>query len=370
MKKIRVLYIAPQPALYIVNYFNLLGKSVDLTVVFEESSSYLDVMMGIDYTTNNFVVFFLNGIKIKSYGVLSINIIKHISKDFDYIFVTNPLTPSGIISILFMKLKKINYIIESEGGFPGSGRGFKELFKRFILSNAYFYFSGNGIGDKYLTLYGAGTDRIIRYPFSSIFDSDVLDEIISNSQKEKCRVEHNLKGKRTAVGIGRLIESKNWEWLIDQWYAVNPEYHLYIIGEGPLKNKLNTKIISLKLTNVHLISYISHKSLLNYITQFDLLVHPTLSDVWGLTINEGMARGLPIVSTPYCLAALEMVEEGINGFISEPNDIFMKIVKQLLHSDSLKIKISRSNINKIKLFTINQMVEVHLEFINKNQCNN
>lgn len=345
-----------------VNYLNHLGLFVDLHVVFEQKNSELQKTRWNNFDFGNFTGHVLNGIPISKYGALSIRIITFIKRDFDFIFVTNPLTPSGIISILYMKLKKYDYVIESEGGFPGSGKGVKEIVKKIIFSKAHYYFSGNGTGDEYLQLYGSEKNKIHRYPFSSVFESDIIEDLLSKEQKKIYRIQNNIEGERAAVGIGRLVESKNWEWLIDAWTSMKPEHHLYIIGEGPLKETLTKKIVSLEIKNVHITDYINHKDLLNLMTYFDLLVHPTLSDVWGLTINEGMARGLPIVSTPKCLAALEMIDEGLNGFLSNPNESFINKVNLILSDDDLSNKISNNNKEKIRKYTIEQMVKSHLEF--------
>lgn len=372
MKKIKVLYLTNLPSPYMISYFNLLGQSVDLTVVFEQKSSNLQRTRWNNFEFNHFTGYLLNGMSLKKYGALSINIIKYININYDFIFVTNPLTPSGIISIIYMKIRKINYIIESEGGFPGSGKGVKELFKKFVLSKAYYYFSGNDTGDDYFFLYGATKNKIIRYPFSSVYESNIIKNLISSDQKKVNRLEHNLQGERTAVGIGRLVKSKNWEWLINEWKSIKSQYHLYIIGEGPLKDHLINIITSSETKNIHLLDYIEHKKLLEFIDYFDILVHPTLSDVWGLTINEGMARGLPVVSSPNCLASLEMIEDGLNGFICETNSSFLKRVEYLLDNNNrLSNTISNNNINKVKYYTINQMVKVHTLFMqdHKNSIN-
>jgi glycosyltransferase involved in cell wall biosynthesis len=50
-------------------------------------------------------------------------------------------------------------------------------------------------------------------------------------------------------------------------------------------------------------------------------IHPALSEPWGLVINEAMASGLPIISSRNVGAAKELVQEGVNGFTFDPEDI-------------------------------------------------
>jgi glycosyltransferase involved in cell wall biosynthesis len=50
-------------------------------------------------------------------------------------------------------------------------------------------------------------------------------------------------------------------------------------------------------------------------------IHPAVSEPWGLVINEAMASGLPILSSGNVGAAEELVQEGVNGFSFDPDDV-------------------------------------------------
>jgi glycosyltransferase involved in cell wall biosynthesis len=50
-------------------------------------------------------------------------------------------------------------------------------------------------------------------------------------------------------------------------------------------------------------------------------IHPALAEPWGLVINEAMASGLPVISSRNVGAAEELVREGVNGFLFDPEDV-------------------------------------------------
>lgn len=52
-----------------------------------------------------------------------------------------------------------------------------------------------------------------------------------------------------------------------------------------------------------------------------VFIHPALSEPWGLVINEAMASGLPILSSGNVGAAEELVQEGVNGYLFDPEDV-------------------------------------------------
>lgn len=50
-----------------------------------------------------------------------------------------------------------------------------------------------------------------------------------------------------------------------------------------------------------------------------VFLFPTLSDPWGVAVNEACAAGLPVILTPEAGAAGELVRDGENGFVCDLN---------------------------------------------------
>ena len=46
----------------------------------------------------------------------------------------------------------------------------------------------------------------------------------------------------------------------------------------------------------------------------DIFVLPSISEPWGMVLNEAAAAGLPLIATDACGAAWELIEDGANGF--------------------------------------------------------
>jgi glycosyltransferase involved in cell wall biosynthesis len=46
-------------------------------------------------------------------------------------------------------------------------------------------------------------------------------------------------------------------------------------------------------------------------------VLPSLSEPWGLVVNEAMASGLPVIVSSRCGCVDDLVDDGSNGFIVE-----------------------------------------------------
>lgn len=112
--------------------------------------------------------------------------------------------------------------------------------------------------------------------------------------------------------------------------------------------------------------FVSSEDLVSVYDQADILVFPSLSDVWGLVVNEAMARGLVILSSNQVVSSLELIQESINSFIFEPTHESLIIALEKLNNDrDLIAKISQENTIKIKNHTLESMVQAHIDFISQ-----
>jgi glycosyltransferase involved in cell wall biosynthesis len=103
------------------------------------------------------------------------------------------------------------------------------------------------------------------------------------------------------------------------------------------------------------------EELAQYYKAADLLVLPTWSDVWGLVVNEAMAYGLPVVTTDRCVAGVELVENGVNGYIVpvRDGDALAAAINRVLSEDYRAM--GRASLEKIRPYTIENMAKAHVD---------
>jgi len=360
-----VLYLSNIPSPYMVNYLNELGKLCDLTVVFEKKSSSERGGRWNNYIFKSFKGVILNGISTGVDSSLSLGVLKYINNHKkSVIFVTNPSTPTGILAILYMKFRRIPFILESEGGFAKNGKSLKEWFKKYLMRKAEYYFSTNKIGDEYFLKYGATEDKLIKYPFTSLFKKDLRTSRTIEEQIA-LRIKYGIKGSKTAVAVGRFIKLKNFEWLIREWARLDKDFYLYLIGEGEEKNNYIRTIRSKNLSNIVILDFMESNELLEILGSFDLLIHPTLSDVWGLVVNEALSQGVPVITTPMCIAGNELIKDNYNGFVMKPDENMINRISCLLRDSHKLQEMSKNSIESIKLYTFEQMANIHIDEILK-----
>ena len=54
------------------------------------------------------------------------------------------------------------------------------------------------------------------------------------------------------------------------------------------------------------------------VTSADVLVVPSVFEPWGLVVHEGLAYGLPVITTDQVGAAEDLIEPGVNGYVVAP----------------------------------------------------
>lgn len=122
----------------------------------------------------------------------------------------------------------------------------------------------------------------------------------------------NERNNNQILWIGRFTPGKGVEYLISAFDILvkkDPDFKLYMIGNGPLKENIEQKIRDLNLSkNVIIKEFVPNSELPKIYQSSDVFVLPSLNEGVPRTILEAMACGTPIVCTE--LPQLVNVVEG------------------------------------------------------------
>lgn len=359
----KVLFLTNIPSPYMVDFLNEFGKLCELTVIFERENSGVRDASWNKWKADNFTGIILKGIPVKVNEDLDDQafcpqIVKYINKSYDRIIVANPCTPTGIIAILYMKLRKISYGIQSEGGFPKDGKGMKEALKKSIMGKATFYLSTADMGDRYFITYGADASRIFRYPFASLYEREVLDSPVSLEEKKLIREELCIPYEKVLLSIGRYIPVKGFDVLMEAFQGMDDSVGMYIIGGKPTDEYLGLKE-RYGLKHLHFVDFLDKSEIKKYYMASDIYLFNSRGDTWGLVINEAMAFGLPIVSSDQCYAALALIEDDRNGYIVPVDNVkeFKEKIIYLMKHLEVCEKMQKNNLEKAKEYTMEEMAK-------------
>lgn len=361
----KILFLTNLPSPYKVDFFNQLGKLCDLTVIFERNTATnRDVNWRNNQQDLYFHQIYLNSVNVGEESSFSLGQIKHIKKNkYDAIIISGYSSPTAMLTILYLHLHKIPFIMSCDGGMISSENKLKYFIKKFFISKASLWLSTGSITTEYLKHYGAMGSKIRVYPFTSIKEDDITKDTCNKSYY-KTRL--GISEEKMVLSVGQFIYRKGFDILLKACSQLDKSIGIYIVGGDPTEEYISLKQ-NLGLENVHFVGFKPKDVLKEYYLAADVFVLPTREDIWGLVINEAMAYGLPVITTNKCIAGTELIENGRNGYIVPVENsisIADKIV-EVLNDDTLLNYMKLQSLEIISKYTIENMVRVNYLEIKK-----
>ena len=360
MKKI--LFITNVQVPYRMEFFRGIAKRNDLTVFFEAQTGKFQY--NYDTDSSGFQSYFLKSKEEKKEWKTLFSLL---NSRFDYIIVGGIASKLSMLAILYMKIKRIPYMISVDGAILRKDTIWKKILKTYLISSASGYLSSAQNADRYFMKYGADENNIYRYPFTSLSKDDILQRPLTDSEQQKLKRKLGFSEDEILIlSVGRFIYRKGFDILLKAFSGLEDKSTLVIIGGKPT-DEYNMIMMEEHLKNVKFLDFLTKEELVDYYCAADIFVLPTREEVWGLVINEAMAYGCPVITTDNCVAGMELVKCDVNGFLI-PVDDFKELHCRLceLIQDKEKRKcMSENSLNIIKKYTIENMIESHIRIFDK-----
>lgn len=175
--------------------------------------------------------------------------------------------------------------------------------------------------------------------------------------------------KKIICATGRLIKLKRFDMLIDAFAAISeqiPDYSLFIFGEGEERKNLENRIKALGMNGRIILAGTDPQAVkfVNYASVFVLS-----SDFEGMpnALLEALAMGVPCVSTRCEMGPDELIEDGVNGFLTEVGngeqlgEAILKIIK----NPDIAQTFSENGRKLIETHSIENISRQWLEYLNR-----
>ncbi len=286
-------------------------------------------------------------------------------KKYDFVIAYDALSKFAMKAIFLCRLKGIPYFINCDGALLKKNF-VKDLIKRFVYGGATKYFSSGKFASDYYRYYGAKDEDIVEHNFTSLNEEDMLSKPLTDKEKSKYKELLNISNKVTVLSIGQFIHRKGYDVLIDAWKKISDKANLIIVGGGDLRPQYEEYIKEHDIKGITIVDFLPKEELFKYYLASDLFVLPTREDIWGLVVNEAMANALPVITTDNCVAGLQLIEDGVNGYIVkvEDADKLGEKMLSLINDKELIKKMSENNLDKIRPWTISNVIKTQIAAIN------
>jgi len=195
-----------------------------------------------------------------------------------------------------------------------------------------FYVGENN--KKYYKQYGLKESQLSFAPHAidnERFKVDRLTEVAELRSSLKIKDDDIL-----VLYAGKFEPVKNVELLLAAFVNLNrPKVHLLLAGNGINEQSLKSTAAESGVANrIHFLDFQNQTFMPVLYQSADLFCLPSVSESWGLSVNEAMACGKAILVSDKVGCAASLVTEGINGAIFKASDINSIIEKlQMLTAD-------------------------------------
>ena len=280
---------------------------------------------------------------------------KIIDKNTDIIWLHGIKNWYNLCIIFIAKIFKKKVFIRDESNHFGKKRSFLNkifnyFFYKFIDNFIDVYLAIGSQNKKYYLDHNIQNKKIVIVPYT-------VDNNFFNKKKK-----FKKNQKLTYIFAAKLIKKKGANILLEALNILNNNKkfnynsEFLIIGDGYMKNSLQSYVKLKNLKNVKFIPFQNQKKLSELYQKSDVFIIPSLFEPWGLTVNEAMSAENAIISSSAVASAYDLVSNNVNGYRfknGDSKDLANKILKifknrkriKKYQSNSLKI-ISKWNFNQ------------------------
>ena len=246
-------------------------------------------------------------------------------------------TPASLIALEWCLQNQRPAVVMSESNaFDEKRYALAESIKRIVVSLFSAGLAGGQLQMEYLIALGLPRNRV--FTGYDVVDNEHFrqngEEV--RSQASEARRKYGLP-ENYFLASARFVPKKNLPTLIrayaryrqlagnrddGQRTSHNGPWDLVLLGDGLLRADLCRLISDLRLDgHVHLPGFVQYRELPAYYALADVFVHASITEQWGLVVNEAMATGLPVIVSNRCGCVPDLVVEGKNGFTFDPKSV-------------------------------------------------
>ena len=239
---------------------------------------------------------------------------------------------SGFVGQRIAEERDIKHVVTAHGfdvyDFPY--RSLEALNKTsYVLNNADEIITVSDANRKILRTLGCDNVKLI----PNGYDADLFFVKKNKSLKKTLLGNKSKNYEHIFLHVANMVKIKNHDTLIDALNIVNKKYNTLtiFIGDGPLKKKIEEKIIENNLEkHTKFVGEIPHDEVNNWMNIADTVILPSFNEGNPTVLVESLATGTPFVGSDVG-GISEVITKDTGMLIKEPNNP-EEIAKRLIKS--------------------------------------
>lgn len=132
---------------------------------------------------------------------------------------------------------------------------------------------------------------------TTIIPNGVDVEEFKNEITDEPEVFANVAKEKRLISASRLVEKNGIDTIIRALKNL-PDFHLFLLGNGVLREMLEDLAVKLEVADrVHFIGEVAYESLPQYLKSAEIFIRPSISEGLGTAFIEAMAAGNLVIGT-------------------------------------------------------------------------
>lgn len=233
----------------------------------------------------------------------------------------------------------------------------RNIFLRWVYSHVDYAIAVGKNNHDYYRWVGLKENQILFAPHA-IDENRYLEKDNASTLESKQLLEKLNIPKEHVVFLysGKFEYRKNLQTLIKaKILAKDLPCSLILVGNGPDEEELRQ--LSKEDTNIHFMDFVNQSKMPMIYRTSDVFILPSISETWGLGINEAMNCGLAILASDKVGAAIDLIQN--NGFIFMAGDYraLSNQMREIVENRSLLNEFKNQSLMIIKNWSIEQLVD-------------
>jgi glycosyltransferase involved in cell wall biosynthesis len=237
---------------------------------------------------------------------------------------------------------------------------FKYILFKYFIDRFLYIGSQNKL---YYLNHGVSENKLIFSPYAVENERFAAQK---SPDKLSCRLQYGISTDQFVVLYsGKLIDKKKPLDLLRAFQLIeNRNAVLFFLGDGPLRGEIEEEVKKHQIENVIISGFINQSEIGKIYNMADVFVMCSgIGETWGLSVNEAMNFGLPVIVSDTCGSAHDLVMDGKNGFVFKEGDVLeLKTqLEELINDKSLRESFGQQSSKKIKEYSHQITVQNILE---------
>lgn len=264
---------------------------------------------------------------------------------------------------------------------PQSVLSFGEMYNSFVLLSSFFTSAKYYVSDRSQPdrkwgffhekmrqlVYGRADGIVAQTSYSKAFFERELNHknirVIPNPGRDH---DYQISEKKNVVlYVGRLIPNKKVDVLLNIFDRVAfPDWELWVVGDGPEREKLEQQRTGLKHPN-QIKLWGARKDIENFYSLAKIFAFTSVSEGFPNVLIEAQSFAVPCISFDCVAGPSDIINDGENGYLIPLLDdkTFAERLSELMNNPNLLERMSKQSLQDSKKYKTDVVAEQFLKFI-------